>query len=280
MRFSIGAWAFVGLVWACIAATGCGSSGLDSEPTPVTKVVYQPFGETYRGVSIGRVSQHFDNHATETDFSFEYFLRVDVVPGSEVFDAILVLDSVSLFEGATAGVSEAQVASARGTVFRAKVGRTGRLTDFVTEGSSGSFTQELADRLLKPFLPIIPVQGGEAGSTWADTVETQILIAGVDNSVRLINDHVATEWTDYAGVRALHIRTLSNYTFNGVGIQAGREFTINGGGRRHIHRYIGEDGRYLGLVSADTSDGEARLPDFDLVVPIHQTRIDSLTIGN
>jgi hypothetical protein len=111
-------------------------------------------------------------------------------------------------------------------------------------------------------------------------VQSQIAMAGLDNSVTQINDHFATEWVDHAAVRALHIRTVSEYTFSGAGIQAGHAFTIEGTGRRHISRYLGEDGRYLGMVSADTSDGEARLTDMDLLVPIHQTRIDSLTIEN
>jgi len=280
MKFRTAFWANVVFVAITVSSTACGLLGRKPEPAPVLTAMYQPFSAVYRGVSQSRVSQHFDDQATETDFAFEYFLRADVIPGDEAFYATLVLDSVVLFEEARAGVSDAQLASVQGAVFRANVSRNGRLTDFVAEDSLGSFARELADRLLRPLLPILPSQGVEAGTSWADTVQTQIIMAGLDNSVRSINDHFATEWVDHASVRALHIRTVSEYTFSGEGIQAGQTFTLDGTGRRHTHRYIGEDGRYLGMVSADTSDGEARLTELDLVVPIHQTRIDSLTIGN
>jgi hypothetical protein len=92
------------------------------------------------------------------------------------------------------------------------------------------------------------------------------------------SQHTATGWTDHAGERALLIRTFSVYDFSGSGSQSGRAFTLSGDGRRHLLRYIGEDGRYLGLVAADTSTGEARLTHLDIVIPIHQTRIDSLAI--
>jgi len=259
-------------------SAGCGLFGGKTEPVTITRANYQPFGANFRGVSFGRTTQYFDEQPTDTDFGMEYFVRTDVEAMEDGLAATLVLDSALLFDGATAGIPQAQVDSARGTTFRAAMGQDGRLTDFTGGEMSGGLAQELADRVLETFFPILPARGAEAGDMWSDTVETQMVVNGLDNSIRLISEHSAIDWTLHAGERALHILTVTNYTFSGSGTQSGRAFTIDGNGRRHIHKYLSEGGRYLGLVSADTSDGEARITDLDMVIPIHQTRIDTLSI--
>jgi hypothetical protein len=154
----------------------------------------------------------------------------------------------------------------------------GRLAGFGGGESSGSFARELADRVLKPFFPILPEEGAEPGAAWSDTVDTRMMANGLDNNIQLISDHSAVEWTRFAGERALYILTFTEYSFSGAGIQAGRSFILEGTGRRYIHRYLSETGRYLGLVSADSSAGEARITDMEMVIPIYQTRVDSLAI--
>jgi hypothetical protein len=278
MKFPITVWTSVTLIAASVGVTACGLLGGKPEPAPITRASYQPFDANYRGVSFGRTTQYFEEHPTETDFALEYFISADVAAAGDGLAATLVLDSVLLFDGATGGISEAQVDSARGTTFRADLAGNGRLTNFVGGDFSGGLARELADRVLKSFFPFLPDQGAESGLVWADTLETKMVVQGLDNSIRLISEHSATDWTLHSGERALHILTVSNYSFNGSGTQSGRAFTIEGRGRRHIHRYLSENGRYLGLISADTSDAEARITDREMVIPIHQTRIDSLSI--
>jgi len=278
MRFPTTVGTAAALITVAVGVTACGLLRGKPQPELVTRASYQPFGVNYRGVSLGRTTQHFDEHATETDFGLQYFVRADVIPAGDALETTFVLDSILLLEGASGGVSGAQVDSARGATFRANLARNGRLTDFVGGEFSGDLARELADRTLKPFFPMIPDQGAEAGAVWVDTLDTHMVVNGLDNSIRLISEHSAIEWTLYAGERALHILTVSNYSFNGSGTQSGRAFTIDGRGHRHIHRYLSENGRYLGLVSVDTADGEARLTDLDMVIPIQQTRIDSLSI--
>ncbi len=261
-----------------MALGGCGLFGGSSEPKPVTTATYQPFSADYRAVSFTRTSQHFDDQGTETRFGLRYFVHTDVDDDSGSLTATLSLDSIILEENASAGISTAQVDSARGAEFKATLAPTGRLTDFENSNESGSLARELADRLLETFFPIIPDHGAEAGASWVDTVHTEMVANGLRNRVRLVNEHAATEWRLKAGERALHIETMSAYTFSGSGSQAGRSFTIDGSGRRHIDRFISEEGRYLGLVSADTSHAEALIEDLDMVIPIHQTRFDSVSI--
>lgn len=278
MRFPTALGTSAALLMTSIGLAACGLSGGKAEPVAITRADYQPFGANYRGVSLGRTTQYFDERPTETDFGLEYFISTDVAFAGEGLAATFVLDSVLLFAGATGGISVAQVDSARATTFRASMARDGRLTDFVGGELSGGLARELADRVLRPFFPIIPEQGAESGAVWADSVETQVVVNGLDNNIRLLSEHSAIAWTLHAGERALHIFTVSSYTFSGSGTQSGRSFTINGNGRRHIHSYLSESGRYLGLVSADTSDGEAHITDMEMIIPIHQTRLDSLSI--
>lgn len=278
MKSPLTVWKAVTLTGVVVFVGACGLFKGNPLPELVTRTSYQPFAVNYRGVSFGRTTQRFDEQATETEFGLQYFVRADVVAAGDALEATFVLDSILLFDGATGGVSQAQVDSARGATFFANLASNGRLTSFRGGESSGSLALEVADRSLKPFFPLIPDQGAEAGSVWVDTLDTQMAVNGLDNVIQLVSEHEATEWTRFAGQRALHILTVSNYMFNGSGTQAGRDFTIEGSGRRHIHRYLSEDGRYLGLVSADTSDGQARLTDLNMVIPIQQTRIDSLSI--
>ena len=278
MRFSSPFWTSVALLLASGGVSGCGLSGGKPEPVTITRASYQPFGANYRGVTFGRTTQYFDDQPTETEFGFEYFVSAAVDTTGEQFVATLALDSVLLLAGATGGLSQAQVDSARGATFNASMARNGLLTDFTGGELSGVVAREITDRILKPFFPILPERGVESGDVWSDTVETQVVVNGLDNHVTQISEHAATDWAPFGGERALHIVTVSHYTFNGSGSQSGREFTIEGTGRRHIHQYLSEAGRYLGMVSADTSDGEARIADMELVIPIQQTRTDSLSI--
>ena len=277
MRFPTTGWTAASLMAVAVGVTACGLFKGSPQPELVTRTSYQPFGANYRGVSVSRITQHFEEQGTETEFGMQYFVRADVIPAGTTLETTFVLDSILLFDGASGGISETQVDSARGATFSGILAPNGHLSDFGGGESSGSLARELADRSLRPFFPLIPAQGAEAGAAWADTVATQMVVNGLDNTVQLVNEHSALEWTLHAGERALHIVTVSNYTFNGSGTQSGREFTIEGHGRRHIHSYLSEAGRYLGLVSADTSEGQALLTDLDMVIPIYQTRIDSLS---
>ncbi len=266
------------LVTVSVGLAGCGLLGRKTEPVTIARTSYQPFGANYRGVSLGRTTQYFDEQPTETEFGLEYFVSTEVDTAGVGFVATMVLDSVLLFDGATGGVSQSQADSARGAAFRADMARDGRLADLAGGELAGGLARELADRVLRPFFPILPAGGAESGAVWADTIDAQIVVNGLENTIRLLSEHSAVAWTLHAGERALHIVTVSNYTFSGAGTQSGRAFTIDGHGRRHLHRYLSETGRYLGLVSTDTSDAEARITEMEMVIPIHQTRTDSLSI--
>lgn len=278
MKFPTTRWTVATVLVVAVAVSACGLLGGKPRPGLIMTINYGPFGGSFRGVSIARTTQHFDEHGTETDFGVEYFVRSNISQAQGAFEATFVLDSVLLLPGAAGGITEQQVDSARGVAFQATLAPNGRLTNFVGGETAGILGREIADRALKAFLPMLPERGVYAAARWADTVDTRMTVNGLDNSIHLINEHYATGWTVHAGHRTLRILSVSNYTFNASGSQSGRAFTVSGRGRRHIHSYVSEDGRFLGLVSNDTSIAEARLADPDFVIPIQQTRIDSLLI--
>ena len=109
MRLPTAVWASVSLVMISTGIAACGLFGGKPDPVTITRATYQPFGADYRGVSLGRTTQYFDEQPTETGFGLEYFINADVVYAGDGLTATLVLDSVLLFEGATGGVPAAQV---------------------------------------------------------------------------------------------------------------------------------------------------------------------------
>ena len=251
------------------------------EPAPgVAAVRYQPYGAGYRGTTFTWVEQRFDDRATEIRFGLRYFLHAAVTGTQSPLEVEFVIDSIGLGGRPTAGISQAHVDSARGATYHATLSTAGRLSGFSGGEGAGSVATELTDRVLQQFFPLLPDEGVRPGARWADTVDSRMSINGIEHEVLLASSHEALQWTSHAGRRALHILSTSSYTFSGSGTQAGHTFTIEGRGRRHAHKYIGDDGRYLGLVSADTSEGEARVLDLDIVIPIRQTRVDSLSLEN
>jgi hypothetical protein len=239
---------------------------------------YQPHEVAYSGVTHGRVEQTFNNQLAESEFGLKYFLGVEVVQAQGALDVTFTLDSITEATGFPGGSITARIDSAAGAVFTARLARDGALEDFDGGSSSGSLVRELADRVFEQFFPRIPPTGAEPGMQWTDTLTSEATVGGVENTVQSTNQYRATEWTSFAGQQALHIEAISEYTFSGSGVQAGQDFTLEGQGRRHFHQYLSENGVFLGFVSADTANAEARLTDAGITIPVQQIRADTLSI--
>lgn len=246
--------------------------------TPEPPRGYQPFSASYHGITHARIEQTYNNQAEVNHVGMHYHIAVEVVEEGSQLNARLVLDSISEVEGIPHENLPARKDSALGVAYAGVLARDGSMSDFSGGESGGSLAKELADRVIKPFFPLIPENGAEPGVSWTDTLETVASLGGVENAVHSVREHRATEWTTYAGQPALLIETTSSYTFSGSGVQVGQEFTLEGQGRRYTSQYLGVGGRFLGLVSADTADAEANLKEAGITIPVHQTRADTLTI--
>jgi hypothetical protein len=262
------------LFFVCLA---CGSKEVEVV-TPEPPRGYRPFSASYHGITRARIEQTYNNQAEVNNVGMHYYLAVEVAAADSQLNAKLVLDSITEVQGIPAQNLSARTDSALGVQYEGILAPDGTLSDLTGGESGGSLAEELADRVIRPFFPVIPEPGVEPGTTWSDTLQTTASLGGVENSVRALREHRAREWTTYAGQPALLIETTSSYTFTGSGVQVGQEFTLEGEGRRHTSQYLGADGRFLGFVSADTADAAANLKDAGITIPVHQTRADTLTI--
>lgn len=246
-----------------------------SDGTPAA-VTYRPFNASYRAVSHGRVAQEFSGQTTASDFTLQYFLTARIEPGDGGHRLTLRLDSIPTLRGTALAFSEAEARRARGATFTGTLTPTGEIAGFDAADTTSTLLQQLAHRL-REFFPRIPPGGARAGATWVDTTTTTSGAAGLALTITSVNRHEAVGWVEQSGQRALHIASVSDYTMRGTGTQGGQEFTIAGTGRREGHQYITADGRYLGLAAADSSEAAATLAAMGIVIPIVQTRHDTLT---
>lgn len=274
MKLAALALSCVALVTAC---SGPGPRATSPAAPRVERVTFQPYSAHYYGATVGHIEQEFNGQVTENDFGMRYHLKTDVDSADSGFDVTFVLDSVLQVMGAASAVASGETDAARGATFTATLARNGELSNF-QGGHSLAVVGELAGRILQQFFPRIPTEGAQAGMRWTDTLETTNVVNGVEHRVESVNEHEAVEWTTHAGQRALHIITTSSYTFSGAGQQAGQSFTLEGEGRRNVHHYLGDDGRYLGFVAADTSHATADVAAVGIVIPVFQVRADTLTI--
>ena len=261
-------------------ASGCGPATQEETPAPDARIRHTPFAASFVGSSHSRIEQTFSGQSDVTEVGMRYYLAVGLASTDSGLQVTLTIDSVTDVrdQRGTGGATSAD--SARGIAFTGALSSTGEITGLTTSGMGGSLADELSSRLLARFFPVIPAGGIEVGTVWSDTIETAATLGGVDNTVHNVRQHEVTEWTEFAGYPALLIVTTSGYTFSGAGVQVGQAFTLEGEGRRHWRQYVGADGRFLGFVSADTAEAEAHLIDAGIVIPVFQTRADTLTISN
>ncbi|UCD23273.1 MAG: hypothetical protein JSW51_09460 [Gemmatimonadota bacterium] len=265
---------------ALTLASACGGTTQTAdEPAPDPRTRYQPFAASYEGVTHSRIEQTFNEQSDITEIGMRYHLSVEVTESDSGLHATLVIDSITHPIGPQVAAMGPQSDSARGATYGGIMLSNGALSSLTGGEDAGSLADELSSRLLSRFFPLIPDGGVELGAAWIDTIETSATLGGVDNAVRSIRQHEATEWTQYGGQPALLIVTESDYTFSGAGVQAGQAFTLEGQGRRHSRRYITADGRFIGFVSADTAVAEAHLTEAGIKIPVHQARTDTLTIS-
>jgi hypothetical protein len=259
---------------------GCAAAATGVEPqlaptSELAAVTYSSFAASYRVVTHGRVEQEFNGQTVASDYTLRYHLSAEIVPSDTAFRVSLTLDSVPEFSGVGLGPFEAD--GARGLRFSGTLSPNGRLTEVTASDPSSPVAAQIANQL-KQFFPRIPAGGARAQAQWRDTTETTSRASGLALSIRAETASEAVEWTQYGGVRALHIRTVSTYTLSGGGTQQGQQITLDGTGTRRSDEFLSADGRYLGMTATDTTRLSAMLEATGAVIPIVQTRADTLAI--
>jgi hypothetical protein len=222
------------------------------------------------------VEQEVGGRIQESRLDLAYFLTVELAadaPGA--MSASLALDSVTRFAGDAATATDFR--RAHGARFSGRLSPTGDLLEFSGGDPTVLFLRELTDEL-RQFFPRLPPGGAAPGATWVDTTEQRSISSGIPLSIRQVTQHDVGAAETRGGVLALPIRRRTTYTFAGTGAQGGQEFQVAGSGRRTTVQFLSTQGRYLGLVGADTSTFTITLGVAGLEIPGRQVRADTVTV--
>ncbi len=254
----------------------CTKAEPGSPPDPIADLTYQPFAAAFVGSTHRIVEQEFDGQVVTTKRGIRLFVRAELAPVGTRRIVSFTMDSVVPVDETAGSLMSDQFASARGATFTATVAPNGELDDWSSGESVGESARQLADQFLRRFFPRLPDAGVREGMSWGDSVQTTELLGGAETLITSLRTHNAVGWTEIQGERALQISTESHYTFSGSGMQVGQVFAVDGRGRRHSSHYVSAVGHYLGSISADTSEAQAEVASVGIVIPVRQTRTDSL----
>lgn len=265
-----------GMALACAGTGGTPSPGArppGGNPAPVRLATDTAH---YRVASYLAFEQEVNGQTRLSGTETVYYLTVRLTRGVDRVRATLVLDSIPRYTGSGA-VDSAGAAAARGTVFQGSLSPTGEMSDLASGDSTVRFVRELAAEL-RDFFPRILATGVLPGQRWVDTTERQTSSSGVPLALRFIGEHEVGEPITYLDRLAIPIRSRIDYTLSGTGSQGGQEFRVEGTGRGLVTEYLGLDGRFLGLASADSSTFTIDLPAVGTRMPGRQTRADTVTV--
>ncbi len=265
---------------ALLAACGTAGTGGGATPPPTAepeRFSYSQFAVTYQGSSHGRSEQEISGQRTASEFSLRYYLTTTAVQSGEAARLTMTLDSVPYVSGAGAGFSATDAQEAAGTTFTGFLSPEGEIMAFEGGDTTISLVQQLATGF-RYFFPRIPPEGVAAGQSWTDSLESTTRAGLLEIQVKTVNRHEAVGWIEHTEGRALHVASVADYTLSGGGTQGGMDITIEGTGIRHEHRYLAEDGRYLGGTAADTSNSTALVAAMGMSIPITRIKFDTLTV--
>lgn len=260
-------------VASAVLLAGCGSAGAPEETAPaVERFAYGPFRATYEGVSHGTVEQM----GQSITFGVRFFLSAAAAGAGDAARLTLTVDSIPELAGQGATAEDA--AAAAGMTFSGILSPTGEIVTFRGgEDAESQFVQQLRTGFQR-FFPLVPEGGAAPGATWTDSVQTTSGGSDMEILVEMVTRSEALAWVDYGGQRALHVLRVSDYVLSGAGSQMGTEFTIDGTGVRHEHRYLSASGVYLGGTAADTSNATAVVAAMGMEIPILQIQSDTLRV--
>jgi hypothetical protein len=211
----------------------------------------------------------------ESALHLGYALTARLDGDSAVLNATLVLDSVTEYSGNAALAADA--GRAAGATFAGRLTPEGKLAEFRGD-SSLQFVRELTDEL-EHFFPDLPAGGAEPGVRWADTTEQRSTSSGVPLTIRSIAEHQIGDPEARDGEAVLPIRTNATYTFAGTGTQGGQAFNVEGKGHKATVEWLSRSGRYLGLVTSDSSSFTITLVVTGLQILGRQTRADTVSLA-
>lgn len=267
------------LVCVTTLVAGCGtapSGGGVPTPREPERFTYAPFSQTYVIVSHAKQEQEVGGQITTVEYTMRWRMTAATDPSGGEAGLTMTIDSAPTITGTGADLVQGDVARAAGATFVGTLTSEGRVVGLHGGDSTNAFLQQLAQSAER-FFPRVPAGGAVPGVQWSDTLSTSTVSGGLETHLAFVSRSVAGGWVDRDGVQALEVMTDTDYTLVGGGAQMGTEIDLEGTGSRHGIAYLAADGRFLGGTSADTSNMTATVAAMGMMIPIVQTRHDTVS---
>lgn len=263
---------------------GCGSTGAAagtpttaSVPSAVESFLYRPFTVQYRVASHNHTEQELGGQVNTVDFDMAYFIGAHAAAADDAMRLTMTVDSIVPAGAMPPGVSASDLQGAVGATFSGTLAPTGEVSDFQGGSGTGQFLEQL-NTSMRRFLPIVPAGGAHPDQAWSDSTTLSTSSAGLALEIVNVTDYQAGSWGVYAGMQALEVSAVAQYTIAGGGSQGGTEITIDGTGTSHLRLHFGADGRLLSQASADTANFTATVLAMGAIIPVTQIRHDTVSV--
>ena len=256
-----------------IALAAC-RPGIAAVPVPDLPAAVAPAAGTARyALSEHRhVEQTVHGRSMVSDAATRFVFSITTAPTDSGFAAAVLVDAVTL-EGDAGGMGTA--AEASGARLTGHFGSSG--SRFVREDDTTP--HEALDQLtlsLHQVLPSLPPGGARPETTWTDTTVVTGRVAGVPVTVISQTANRAGPWDRLDGVPLLRVTRSTTYTLAGEGSPAGSWIALRGQGVNHTEQVLDSAGGVVHGVLADTLRLEIEVGGTGVVIPVVQTRADTL----
>jgi hypothetical protein len=242
------------------------------DPMPPPAVALSAGTVRYALTDHRRIQQTVHGQTIVTEVTARLLLAVSLTGTDSGLAAQVLVESATL-EGDAGGMGAA--GAANGARITGHLGS--RASRFQRSGDGAP--HELLDQLtlsLHELLPVLPPGGALAETTWTDTTAVTGRAAGLAVTITSRATSLAEPWDRLDGGLVLTLRRSATYTLEGEGDPTGTWIVLRGEGANHIRHLLDPAGAVVLAVCADTLRADLEVGGAGLVIPVVQTRTDTL----
>jgi hypothetical protein len=259
------------LTFPFLALAGCRPAGLPA-PEPPPAVALSAGTVRYALTGHQLVEQTVRGQAIATNTAIRLVFSVSLTPTDSGLAAEVVVESAAL-EGDAGGMGDA--ATAAGARITGHVGSPGHRFARDEDAAPHELLDQLALRLHE-LLPPLPQGGVVSDATWSDSTVVTGRASGLPLTLTSRATSYAGPWDRLDGNPVLALRRSAAYMLDGEGDPTGSWVILRGQGVSHGRFFIDPAGAVVLGVCADTLRADVELGGTDLVIPLVQTRVDTL----
>jgi len=242
------------------------------DPVPPPAVALSAGTVRYTLTDHRRIQQTVHGQTIVTEVAARFLFEVSLTGTDSGLAAQVLVESATV-EGDVGGMGAAGAAD--GARITGHLGSRG--SGF--RRSDGEAPHELLDQLtlnLHDLLPALPPGGVLAETTWTDTTAVRGRAAGLPVTVTSRATSRAEAWVPTDGGHVLPLRRSVAYTLEGQGDPTGTWIVLRGQGASHIRHLLDPAGAVVLAVGVDTLRADIELGGAGLLIPVVQTRTDTL----